>query len=335
LKILIVKPSSLGDVIQALPVLRLLKIRYPESTIHWWLAENLFPLLAGDPHIDVLIPFNRNAWRSFTGLSALIETISRTRCEEYDLVIDLQGLARSGLLTWLARGTQTIGIDLPKEGARLFYDSAVPRPSKPHAVDWYLEVAKQLDLPMEVSFEWIPTRTASRSKILKEHPLRGKRIIGVVPGARWNNKRWPAEHFTQTLNQLASSGEYVFSILGGSGDRAFAGTLCDRKDAIDLLGKTDLAEMIEWVRRCELVITNDTGPMHVAAALGRPTIGLFGPTRPDQTGPYQQLANSLSVPMACAPCLKSTCAHGRYMACLEDLNPISVAARANILLAKG
>tara|TARA_Y100001934_G_scaffold241017_1_gene295752 strand:- start:945 stop:1982 length:1038 start_codon:yes stop_codon:yes gene_type:complete len=332
LKILIVKPSSLGDVIQSLPVLRLLKRKHPDSEVHWWLAEGLFPLLDGDPDIDRLIPFNRDDWKSFRGLRRLTSTLRETRARQYDLVIDLQGLARSGVLSWLTRGAVTVGIDLRSEGARMFYDRAVARPAEPHAVDWYLNVARSLDLDLDAEFNWIPVRQLQRDEILRSHPLRGKRIIGVVPGARWTNKRWPVDHFQDAMDRMRAP-KTAFAIIGGSEDREFADSLTQRKDAVDLLGQTSLPQMIEWVRRCDLVITNDTGPMHVAAALSKPTVGLFGPTRPDQTGPYGQVRNCLRVELPCAPCMKSSCNFDRKLACLTDISPLAVSETARRLLA--
>lgn len=331
MKILIVKPSSLGDVIQALPVLRLLKRAHPAAVVHWWLADGLHEMVADDPDVDRLISFNRRDWKTPGGLLRLAGIIRAVRAEHYDLVIDLQGLARSGLLSWLARGDELIGIDLGREGARMFYDVAVSRPREPHAVDWYLAVARRLGLAVDQDFDWLPTNAAVRDRLLADHPLAERRLVGIVPGARWKNKRWPVRHFGATMDRLGADGRTTFLIIGGEGDREFAGELANRADALNLLGQTSLVEMIEWIRRCSLVVTNDTGPMHVAAAMRKPVVALFGPTSGEQTGPYAQAENSLRIPLPCAPCMKGHCRFEREMACLDELPPAMVVERAESL----
>ena len=139
LKILILKPSSLGDVIQALPVLRLLKLHFPKSEIYWWIDSGLSPLLQNDPDLAGIFRFQRKRWSSPLHWPEMLRSISEMRRKKFDLVIDLQGLARSGAFAWFANGDLTVGVADPREGASGFYDNAVPRPSyETHAVDWYL-----------------------------------------------------------------------------------------------------------------------------------------------------------------------------------------------------
>ena len=162
MKVLILKPSSLGDVVQALPVLRLLKQHLPHSQIHWWLESGLVPLLEGDPDLAGIIPFERRRWSSPWHWDEAWRSLRRIRAEGFDWVIDLQSLARSGLVAWLANGQRTVGLDDPREGARAFYDIIVPRPSyNTHAVDWYLGVLPPLGVPVHNRFEWLPERPAA------------------------------------------------------------------------------------------------------------------------------------------------------------------------------
>ena len=142
LKILILKPSSLGDVVQALPVLRLLKRHLPASEIHWWIDSGLAPLLEGDPDLTGVVRFERKRWASLPHWPEMLRSIAGMRAQKFDWVIDLQGLARSGAFAWLANGQLLAGLDEAREGARGFYDIIVPRASfHTHAVDWYLAVA--------------------------------------------------------------------------------------------------------------------------------------------------------------------------------------------------
>jgi heptosyltransferase-1 len=333
LKILILKPSSLGDVVQALPVLRLLKRHLPDSQIDWWIDSRLVPLLEGDPDLHQVIRFERQRWASPVHWPEMLRSIAALRMREYDWVIDLQCLMRSGLFAWLAKGTLLAGLDEPREGARGFYDIVVPRASfHTHAVDWYLAVLPHLGVPVDNGFVWLPERPQVAADIkAKWNPAPG-RWIALQPGARWKNKRWPVEHFADLARKLAADDTQVqFAVFGSKEEQSLAETVCsavpDR--CVNLAGQTSLAEMIEWLRRCDLMVTNDTGPMHVAAALGKPVIGVFGPTEPRRTGPYGQLENVIQHRLPCAPCFKSRCAWHNQMECLRAITPSEVVKRAH------
>ena len=324
MKVLILKPSSLGDVVQALPVLRLLKQHLPHSQIHWWLESGLVPLLEGDPDLAGIIPFERRRWSSPWHWDEAWRSLRRIRAEGFDWVIDLQSLARSGLVAWLANGQRTVG-------ARAFYDIIVPRPSyNTHAVDWYLGVLPPLGVPVHNRFEWLPERPAAARAIRERWPADGARWIALQPGARWLNKRWPVEHFAAvTRGMLARHPDLRLAILGGASDRALGQEIArvDQARCVDLTGQTSLLETVEWIRRCQVMVTNDTGPMHVAAALSRPVIGLFGPTDPRRTGPYGQVGPALRAELECAPCMKSSCAYAQPLECLRAISPARVIAR--------
>jgi lipopolysaccharide heptosyltransferase I len=328
-KILILKPSSLGDVVQALPVLRSLKQRYPTSAIHWWIAEELASLLEGDPDLDGVFRFDRQAWRSFGGWRRMNASVRAMRELGFDWVLDLQGLARSGLFAWLANGAFTIGVDDPREGAAGFYDAAVPRPEvRTHAVDWYLTVLERLGVAAHLDFDWLPRRPGWRwtppEGFMEGGPA--TRYVVLCPGARWLTKQWPAASFVQVIHLLADL-DLRFVILGGAGDARTASEIArvDPRRCLSLAGCTTLPEMVECVRGCAAIVTNDTGPMHVAAALGRPVVAVFGPTDPARTGPYGQAEGVVRGRPPCAPCLQPVCANAEPLACLRQVTPIVVA----------
>ncbi len=247
------------------------------------------------------------------------------REQAFDWVIDLQSLARSGTFAWLANGSLTIGLDEPREGARGFYDLIVPRPSfHTHAVDWYLGVLPLLGVPVNWSFQWLPSRPEHAEKVRQQRSPTDSRWIILQPGARWLNKRWPTEYFAELVRQLVLAHKDLrFAILGDQDDRALGETIvkADPQRCLDLTGKISLPEMVEWVRSSELMVSNDTGPMHVAAALRKPVVALFGPTEPRRTGPYGQLEHALQLNLPCVPCMKPRCAYIKPFECLRAISP--------------
>lgn len=334
MKILILKPSSLGDVVQALPVLRLLRLHFPSSEIFWWIDASLAPLLEGDPDLTGVVRFERQRWRSPVHWAEAVASFRHLREHRFDWVIDLQSLFRSGLVAWLANGGFTIGLDDPREGARGFYDAAVPRPSyDTHAVDWYLQVLRKLEVPVHDRFTWLPkpkNLSASFSGSSGD-----SRWIALQPGARWSNKRWPAENFAAFVKEISLSRPDVqFAIIGSKTDRDLGRIVSQGapERCLDLTGRTELPEMVDWIRKSELLVTNDTGPMHIAAALGTRVVALFGPTEPKRTGPYGQLDNVLREELSCSPCLKSVCSFPRPMECLHLITVDRVVHRAMKML---
>ncbi|HWI56287.1 MAG TPA: lipopolysaccharide heptosyltransferase II [Bacillota bacterium] len=331
MKILLLKPSSLGDVVQALPVLRLLKRHQPQSQIYWWIESKLAPLLEADPDLAGIIRFNRRGWATPRNWRELWRSLQWIRAQSFDWVIDLQCLTRSGAFAWLANGALTVGLDEPREGARGYYDLIARRPSfYTHAVDWYLSVLPLLGVPADPPFEWLPPQKKVAEALRQKWPLDQARWIVLQPGARWLNKRWPVEHFADLVQRGAAAlpAAYRFAVLGGAEDAPLGERICRAapQRCLDLTGKLSLLEMIECLRLSEAMVTNDTGPMHVAAALGKPVVALLGPTEPCRTGPYGQIQHVLQRNLPCVPCLKARCAYPQPMECLRSISPAAVFA---------
>lgn len=335
MKILILKPSSLGDVVQALPVLRLLKRHFNDAEIFWWIDSNLAPLLEGDPDLTGIVRFERRRWAAPRHWPEMLRSVQWMRAQHFDLVIDLQSLLRSGAFAWLANGKLLIGLDDSREGARGFYDIAIRRKNfHTHAVDWYLAVLPQLGVPVHDHFQWLPERphiaAEVRDKWLTENSkfkIQNSKLILLQPGARWPNKRWPAEFFAELVRLLTRQlADARFVILGGEDDNPLGEIIgrIEPERCLNLCGRTALPEMVEWIRLCDLMVTNDTGPMHVAAALGKPLVALFGPTEPRRTGPYGRLPDVLRLDLPCSPCFKPRCAWVNPNECLKALAPAAV-----------
>jgi lipopolysaccharide heptosyltransferase II len=234
----------------------------------------------------------------------------------------------------------TVGLDNPREGsregARALYDLTPPRaPARQHAVERYLAVLPLLNVPVRWDFDWLPPRPEIAAQVEQQWRPAGARWVALLPGGRWDNKRWPAPYWVELVKLLGQAPDLKFVILGSQDEQPLGRIIAEAapERCLNLAGRTSLAEMIECVRLSHLVITNDTGPMHAAAALGRPVIALFGPTNPWSTGPYRQPGNVLqNSSLACVPCMSQRCAYREPLACLLAITPQSVFQKARTML---
>jgi len=313
-------------------VLRLLKCHLPQSEIYWWIEAGLAPLLEDDPDLSGTVAFDRRRWIEPRSWFNLWRNALWMREHRFDWILDLQGLARSAFLGWLARGNLLVGLNTHREGARGFYD-VVPSTSPfhtTHAVDWYLEALLPLGVPIHSDFEWLPERREVAAQIRRQWKVEAHRWLILQPGARWISKRWPAQNYAELVRLLAPRHPGLrFAILGSSEDRSLGQAIASANEnqCLDLTGRISLLEMIEWIRLAEGMVTNDTGPMHVAAALDKPVVALFGPTNPQRTGPFRQIEHVIMADCPCAPCRRRKCdPPGRpECICLANISPATVA----------
>ena len=331
MKILILKPSSLGDVIHALPVLRLLKLHFRDAEIFWWIDSRFAGLIQGDPDLAGVVLFERKRWKSPLRWPEMFRSVQWMRAQQFDLVIDLQGLLRSAVFAWLARGKFLVGLDNRfeggREGANLFYDLAVRTSDHLHAVERCLSVLPALGVSVDRKFQWMPQRPQVAADVKRKWPaVTDPKLcwIALQPGARWPTKCWPTQNFAALVQLFAQKYPNVrFAVLGSKEDKP-RGDIIYRaapERVLNLCAETSMPEMIEWLRLCDLMITNDTGPMHVAAALDIPLIALFGPTDPHSTGPYGQIENVMRIDLPCSPCFKHHCTWRNPMECLNAMTP--------------
>ncbi len=320
-KILIVKPSSLGDVIHSLPFLNVLKERFPKAEVHWVIAYGLEGLLAGHLMINKLWIIHKDRWKkishvqySFKEFHSLFKEL---RKEHFDIVIDLQGLLRSGIITRATGAPIRIGFKEAREGSRFFYTHKVKGGRNIHAVDRYLKVADFLGCDIsDVCFPFPFYNKPSAFSLQPSDPSLqiSKDYAVIVPGARWKTKKWPKEKF----GRLTSLLPLQTIIVGSKKDMDIASKIVSlsKGKALSLAGKTDLKGLIEVIRGARFVVSNDSGPMHIAAALGIPVFAIFGPTDPMRTGPYGNGHTIIKEDISCAPCFKKTC---YALECMERL----------------
>ncbi len=302
-RILIVKPSSLGDVVHALPVVARIRQRFPDAHIAWLVSDSLQSLLAHCPLLNELIPFHRQQLGKFPAL------LKRLRDGKFDIAVDLQGLLRSGIMTFATGAPRRIGLSDAREGSRMFYNEVIPVPQL-HAVDRYLRAAEYLGCPDgPVEF---PLGVAAT-------PCEG--WIAVNPSARWPTKLWGDDEFAELIYRLPRE---RIVLTGSAAERERIERIA--QGCRNKAGTTDLFQLAELYARCAVVVTNDSGPMHIAAAVGTPVVAIFGPTDPALTGPYGKQHVVLRAGVDCSPCLKDRCVHQPPMECMEKVTVEQVLA---------
>ena len=301
-KILIVKPSSLGDIVHSLPALGAIRRRFKHAEIHWVVAKNFKDLLEGHPMIDRLWVIDKDQWKKLTSAKSTVKEISNLvrglRRQKYDLAIDLQGLLRSGMIMMASRAPVRVGFVESQEGSVFCYTHTVGGRQQVHAVQSYLKIAAHLGCD---------TTGVSFPMPISPFPMPFDEDYAVlVPGAMWKTKRWPVEKFAK----LASKLPIKSVVVGGRGDMARGRAIAEGSGgkAVSLCGKTGLKELSHVMKGARLCVTNDSGPMHFAAAHGVPVVALFGPSSPDITAPYGKGHTVLKKEgLKCAPCHKKRC----------------------------
>lgn len=290
-RVLIIKPSSLGDVIHASPILPALRALLPEAHVSWVVNASLRSLLEGRPDLDEVIAYDKGGSgltaRGFIGVSKLCVALAKRR---FDLTIDLQGLLRSGIMTAAARSPIRVGLEDAREGSRFFYSHRVSASrTSVHAVDRVMLVAEALGAESPKPEFMLPIREQDDEWARRAlEGLSGPRLI-LNMGARWETKRWPVEHFAEVARRAVSEFGAGVVAVGASEDQHLAEALQRNLGAIpvlDLCGRTNLLQLAALARRADLFLSNDTGPIHLAAAVGAPVVGVYTSTSPDLTGPY-------------------------------------------------
>lgn len=334
--ILLIKMSSLGDVLHTLPFAAALRKRFPKARITWLVHPQFSGFLPDPPVIDEVIYFDkagfkklglRDKLRCFLGMKRELEG------RKFDLVIDMQGLFKSAVLAAISGCKERIGYAEMREGSGLISRAIKGEHAKGHVVERYLDVARYLGAKVEgiddVVFP-MPDLSKEEAKVKEKLSLAG---IGsapytvMVPGARWETKEWPVGHYIALAKKISSGGMHV--VLAGGADDAAKGRVIAEGAAgdgpgkvIDMTGRTTLKELAALIKGCAVYISADTGPLHLAAAMKKPLIAMYGPTKADRTGPYGSRASTvLLTPAPCGGCLKKKCSSWH---CMHDITPETV-----------
>ena len=333
MNILIVKLSAIGDVIHTLPSLAELRRLYPDAHITWVVEEAAADLIIGHPHLDEVIISRRKSWikdiKAGKVAATLLEArtfVRRIRSRRYDLVIDFHGLLKSSMVVFLSGGKRKLGYDSWQELSGLFLNEKIPEDMNKHAVDRYLDFPRYLGAEIH-DVEFILPLTdktkADAKRLLDQHHLSEKNYIAVNPIAYWETKLWDNAKFAKLADQIKE--ELKLDVIFTGSNRTDAADILSRmtKEGINLGGKTSLPMLAEIYKCARAVITTDSGPMHLAAAVGTPVIALFGPTDPARTGPYGKGHTVIRADLPCSPCLLKKCPTKE---CMKEITPEQVYA---------
>jgi len=292
-RILIIKPSALGDIALALPALSSLRKSFPEAHIAWFIRPEFAPLLVENKNLDEIVIFDRKLlgkwWFSPKAFVALLRLIRKLRSKKFNLVIDLQGLFRTALFAWFTGCRKRFGMQTAREFASNFYTQKVPQDSGSiHVIDYYHKIAAAAGaatISDDYNLTPSPQAVESVNKLLAS-----RKYAVLVPGSAHAYKCWPEKNFAQLAEKIASQFNLDIIAVGTTDEKTIIENINSLANVpiINMVGKTDIPQLIALLNGAEIVISNDTGPGHIAAALGAAIVMIFGSTNPARIGPYKR-----------------------------------------------
>ena len=322
-RIALIKPSALGDIVHSLPVLSALRVRFPAAHITWVVNSAYESLLTGHPDLTDTLPFDRGALKGVRrSLATAYSFLTALRRRRFDLVIDMQGLLRSGVMARLSGAPRRVGFANAREGSRYAYTDKISSPAlhAAHAVDRMWCVAEAFGVGHLPKVFRVPLQPAEVDAARHELAALPRPLVAVAVGAKWLTKRWPAAHFAELLNRAHAHTAGTAVFVGASDDTALSQAVIAnlRGPALDLTGRTSLPRLSAVLSLADIMLGNDTGPLHLAAALGRPCVAPYTCTKVALHGPYSQTANCVETSVACGGSYLKKCGN---MICMPELTP--------------
>lgn len=298
--ILIIKPSSLGDVVRAFPIFNSLRFRFPQARISWLIRPDCAGILHNLTGLDEILEFDRKRFsrigRSVAVTRDFICFLKHLRQKKFDLVLDLQGLFRSGFISWQTKAQTRIGLANARELAPIFYTHKVPVCPGEHIVDSLWHVAEELGMGDDKKVFQLaidPDSQKSARELLTQTGLPpDKNYVALLIGGTEAAKRWPIEQFARLADGLRDRHNLASVLLGhGQVEGALAQEIvqASQSKVANLVGQTNLQQLLAVLNSAQLVVGNDSGPLHLAAALEVDLISLYGPTNPAVVGPFGHL----------------------------------------------
>lgn len=332
-EILIIRLSSIGDVIHATPVAKSLKAAWPDCKITWLVGEVCAELIKNNPYVDEMIVWSRERFdrylRSYEFSQAYTlwqELRSQLATKSYYAALDIHGLFLTGMIARLVRTDRRIGLRESREFNPLFMTETAD-PLGTHIIDRYLGVLTPLGITLEHREMTLVVPAAAKefakSYLHKENVLSKDKLAILVPGTTWITKNWPPEFFASTAATLGK--DFKILLCGGKNEWSMGQEIIAKAGVpvINAIGETSLVEMAALLEQAAVVIAGDTGPLYMAAALGTPTVAIFGPTNPEVYTPPGRRNLAAVNKQACSFCHKTKCPTGNAI-CIKSVMPEQV-----------
>ncbi|AGB42275.1 3-deoxy-D-manno-octulosonic-acid transferase [Halobacteroides halobius DSM 5150] len=332
-KILLVRLSAIGDVIHALPVARAVRETYPQAQLTWIVEEKAKDLVIDNPNLDRVIVLPKEQWKADfkankrATLKEAKEFFAKIRKEyDFDLALDLHGLFKSGLTAYLSGAKRRIGSQAGQEGSPLFYNQQLELPTtQMHQIDKHLYLAKKGlgATSQEVGFDIVISKEEKIKvdQLLTELKItETDKLVAINPLTSWESKNWLPSRYAQLADRLIKELDVTVIFTGGPSDQEQIEAIQDQMDtlAYNLAGQTNLKETAELYRRALIFVGGDTGPLHLAVAMGLPAVALFGPTTPVTHGPYGKEHIVIQPDIECKKCWKRECPKETHR-CMEEI----------------
>jgi len=332
--ILIVKLSAIGDVIHTLPVLNAVRKQYPDAHITWLVEEAASSLIEGHTALNRVLVSKRKSWiKGIAGHSYLdnireaCSFVKELRDTKYDIILDFQALLKSGVLIGLARGKRKIGFDKGmqhQEHSYIFLNERVPPVDmEVHALTRGMMLLKAIGISSNDIEYNIYISDQDRKKatdLLRQHEKKEyKTIVAINPVAKWETKLWDNAKFAKLADSLINQYNAKVLFTGSAEDRELILDIISRMKckAYNLAGMTSLKTLAAVYKKTDFVVSTDTGPMHLATAVGTPVVALFGPTAPWRTGPFGADHQIVRADLECSPCFKRQC---KTIDCMKQIS---------------
>lgn len=292
-RILIIRPSALGDICRSTPILTTLKAKYPEAKIDWMVRDTFTQAIEHHPDLNEIIPFKREQLgkqcRHFR-FGPLIKWLKTLRKNNYDMVLDCQGLARSGFFSRATGAKLRYGFKDSQELGWLFHNKRINAPKELHSVDRMLKLAQAAGADISNPNITLHAGQDELSQVVIEYP---EPYAVLAPTSAWPAKCWPIERFTQLAKELTKNKNIDrVIIVGGPGERLHCAPLLelakDHPKITDRVGSTSIALLMAIIARSKLTVANDSAALHMAVGFHRPLVALLGPTDPKKASPYNR-----------------------------------------------
>ena len=324
MNILIVKLSAIGDVIHTLPALNAIRKQYPKAHITWLVEEDASSLIEGHKALDRVLISKRKRWAKNIlsaswrpTLKEVYAFIKKLRDTEYDLIFDFHGLLKSGILIWLAKSERKIGYGrgmAHQEYSYLFLNERIPPVGMDnHALMINMMMLKAVGIPADEIIYDLPISSAdyrAAELLLRQHRINlSEPVVAINPVAKWETKLWSNRKFSELADRMVEQFNAQIIFTGSSSDRKIITDIISgmKHNSHDFSGRTTLNTLAALYEKVDFLISTDTGPMHLSAAVGTPVVALFGPTAPWRTGPFGSIHKVIRADLKCSPCFKRTC----------------------------